>query len=123
MLVRGIRGAITVKEDDQSQVLQATRELLEEIIKQNDLNSQDIASILFTVTPDLKSAFPAQAARSIGLEQVPLLCTQEIAVADALPLCIRVLLHVNTDKQQEEINHVFLKDAAQLRKDLIKVKA
>jgi chorismate mutase len=123
MLVRGIRGATTVKEDDQSQVLQATRELLEEIIKQNDLNSQDIASILFTVTPDLKSAFPAQAARSIGLEQVPLLCTQEIAVADALPLCIRVLLHVNTDKQQEEINHIFLKDAAQLRKDLIKVKA
>ncbi|MFA7076813.1 MAG: chorismate mutase [Syntrophomonas sp.] len=120
MLVRGIRGAITVKEDDPSQVLLATRELLEEITKQNDLNSQDIASILFTVTPDIKSVFPAQAARSIGLEQVPLLCTQEIAVVDALPLCIRVLLHVNTDKSQEEINHVFLRDAVQLRKDLIK---
>ena len=120
MVVRGIRGAITVKEDDASQVLQATGELLENIIKHNDLNSQDIASIIFTVTPDIKSVFPAEAARSIGLNAVPLLCTQEIGVEGALPSCIRVLMHVNTHKGQEEIIHIFMRDAAKLREDLKK---
>lgn len=118
MAVRGIRGAITVEEDQASAVLAATRELLLEIIKQNHLESQDIASIIFTVTDDIISAFPAEAARTIGLHLVPLLCSREIGVKGSIPFCIRVLLHVNTTKTQEEIRHVFLKEASKLREDL-----
>ncbi|MDD4801419.1 MAG: chorismate mutase [Syntrophomonas sp.] len=118
MMVRGIRGAITVKEDNAEEILQATTEVLEEIIKQNDLNIQQIASIIFTATADIKSVFPAQAARLMGLNMVPLMCAQEIEVPGSLPLCIRLLLYVNTDKEQDEIYHVFLKDAAKLRTDL-----
>jgi chorismate mutase len=121
MVVRGIRGAITVKEDNAAEVLQATGEVLEEIIKQNELNLEDIASIIFTTTADITSAFPAVAARSMGLQLVPLLCSREIEVQGSLPLCIRLLLHVNTDKSQEEIHHVFLRDASQLRQDLKKI--
>jgi chorismate mutase len=120
MAVRGIRGAITVKEDRANEVLQSTRELLEEIICQNQLDSQDIASIIFTTTPDLKSTFPAEAARTMGLHLVPLLCSQEIAVNGSLSSCIRILMHINTDLKQEEIKHVFLRDAARLREDLTK---
>jgi len=121
MAVRGIRGAITIPEDNSIEVLQATRELLEEIIKQNGIESQDLASIIFTVTSDIKSTFPAEAARSMGLNLVPLLCSQEIGVKGSIPLCIRVLLHMNTNKNQEEINHVFLRDASKLREDLLRV--
>lgn len=118
MIVRGIRGAITVEKDSSTDILEATRELLMKIQKENDLHTGDIASILFTVTADLKSAFPARAARLIGWDKVPLLCFQEIEVPNALPRCIRVLVHVNTNKTQEEIKHVYLKDARQLRQDL-----
>jgi len=118
MAVRGIRGAITIKEDSAPEVLQATTELLEEIIKQNDLQSQDLASIIFTVTQDITSTFPAEAARSMGLNLVPLLCSQEIGVNGSIPLCIRVLVHINTNRSQEEIKHVFLRDASKLREDL-----
>ncbi len=118
MAVRGIRGAITISNDVPDEISAATQELLQEIITQNHLFAQDIVSIIFSVTPDIRSVFPARAARSMGLEQVPLFCTQEIPVYDALPFCIRILLHVNTDKMQGEIKHVFLKDAAQLRQDL-----
>jgi chorismate mutase len=122
MAVRGIRGAITVTRDNATEILQATREVLHEIIKQNDLNIEDIASIMFTTTADLKSVFPAEAARAMGLTLVPLMCFQEIKVPDSLPLCIRLLLHVNTDKNQAEICHVYLRNAANLRKDLKKTK-
>jgi chorismate mutase len=121
MVVRGIRGAITVKEDKAAEVLQASGEVLEEIIKQNRLNLEDIASIIFTTTSDIKSAFPAEAARSMGLHLVPLMCSQEIEVQGSIPLCIRLLLHVNTDKSQEEICHVYLRDASKLRQDLNKI--
>jgi len=118
MIVRGIRGAITVEKDSSTEILEGTRELLLKIQQENDLHIADIASILFTVTSDLKSAFPARAARLIGWDKVPLLCFQEIEVPNALPRCIRVLVHVNTDKTQEEIKHIYLKDARQLRQDL-----
>lgn len=118
MAVRGIRGAITVQEDNATEVLQATRELLEEIIKQNEVESQDIASIIFTVTQDIKSIFPAEAARSMGFNLVPLMCSLEIGVQGSLPLCIRVLVHLNTEKSQAEIKHLFLRDASKLREDL-----
>lgn len=118
MVVRGIRGAITIKEDEKSQVLQATVELLENIIEHNELNSQDIASIIFTATSDIKSVFPAEAARSIGLNLVPLFCTNELEIDGAISHCIRVLLHVNTSKSQQEIKHVYLREASKLREDL-----
>ena len=118
MALRGIRGAITVGEDNAAQVLAATQELLEEIIRQNEIDPQDIASIIFTATRDLKSTFPAEAARAIGLHLVPLLCSQEIGVEGAMASCIRVLMHVNTSLPQGEIKHVFLRDAARLREDL-----
>ncbi|MDD3364765.1 MAG: chorismate mutase [Syntrophomonas sp.] len=121
MVVRGIRGAITVKEDNATEILQATAEVLEEIISQNELSFQDIASIIFTTTADIKSVFPAEAARSMGLNLVPLLCSQEIEVQGSIPLCIRILIHVNTNKNQEEICHVFMRDAARLREDLKKI--
>jgi chorismate mutase len=121
MVVRGIRGAITVKEDKAAEVLQASGEVLQEIIKQNELKIEDIASIIFTATADIKSAFPAKAARSMGLHLVPLMCSQEIEVEGSIPLCIRLLVHVNTNKNQEEICHVFLREASKLRKDLNKI--
>lgn len=123
MAVRGIRGAITVEKDDRTNILEATQELLTKIIVNNELLPDDIISIIFTVTPDLKSAFPAAAARAMGLTLVPLLCTQEIPVPGALPYCIRVLIHVNTDKLPDQIRHQFLRSAAQLRPDLIENKA
>lgn len=123
MAVRGIRGAITVTEDTPAEILAATKELLEEIIRQNQIDSQDIVSIIFTGTQDLKSAFPAEAARAMGLHLVPLLCSQEIGVDGAMARCIRILLHLNTTLGQEEMKHVFLRDAAKLREDLIQPQA
>jgi len=118
LLVRGIRGATTVKKDRPEDVLKATRELLELMQKENAFTMEDIASVLFTVTSDIRSAFPAEAARAIGWDKVPLLCFQEIEVPGALPRCIRVLVHINTDKSQEEIKHIYLREARQLRQDL-----
>jgi len=121
MVVRGIRGAITVNEDNPGEILQATNELLKEIITHNELDSEDIVSIIFTVTPDLNSTFPAEAARVMGLHLVPLLCSLEIGVKGSIPRCIRVLLHINTNKTQAEIKHCFLRDASRLREDLKRV--
>jgi chorismate mutase len=118
MVCRGIRGATTVETDSPEAILTATRELLAQIVEANDVASEDIASALFTVTPDLKSAFPAEAARDLGWQQVPLLDAQEISVPGSLPRCIRVLVHWNTVKPQAEIRHVYLRGAASLRSDL-----
>lgn len=121
MAVRGIRGAITIASDNDVEVLEATDELLTEIIKKNQINSADIASIIFTTTQDIKSAFPAKAARTMGLQLVPLLCSQEIGVPGSIPLCIRVLLHLNTELKQDEVNHVYLREATRLREDLLTI--
>lgn len=119
MAVRGVRGAITVEIDKAEEIVSATRELLEEILKANQIVSfDDIASIFFTTTPDLTSTFPAEAARAIGMSQVPLLCASEIAVANRMPKCIRVLMHLNTDKPQREIAHIYLREAKRLRPDM-----
>ncbi|MCA9074402.1 MAG: chorismate mutase [Planctomycetaceae bacterium] len=119
MSVRGIRGATTVPENSASEILDATRELLEEILNRNGLTEfEEIVSAIFTTTTDLNAAFPAEAARGLGMHQVPLLCGSEIAVPHAMPLCIRVLLHVNTDKQQHEMVHVYLREAKRLRPDM-----
>jgi chorismate mutase len=119
-MMRGIRGATAVETDQPEVILQATRELLERILQANpSLRATDIASAIFTMTPDLRSAYPARAAREIGWERVPMLCAQEIPVPNSLPLCIRVLIHWNTDLPAEAVQHVYLHQAMSLRPDLI----
>ena len=121
MTVRGIRGATTVEDDQPEAILQATRELLEVILQANpDLRSEDIASAFFTVTQDLRSVYPAQAARQMGWEAVPLMCSQEVPVPNGLLSCIRVLIHWNTDLPGKAIRHVYLRQATSLRPDLAK---
>ncbi len=120
MPVRGIRGATSVEQDQTDEILAATRELLLAIQEANlSLQAEDLASAIFTVSDDLRSVYPAQAARQLGWVQVPLLCTREIPVPGELPHCIRVLLHWNTDLPQSAIQHVYLRAAASLRPDLV----
>ncbi|MGQ0637370.1 MAG: chorismate mutase [Planctomycetaceae bacterium] len=119
MAVRGIRGATSVTADTRESVLEATRELLQEILKANEIKEfDDIGSVLFTTTPDLTATFPAEAARELGMQQVPLLCASEIAVSGRLARCIRVLLHLNTERRACEIVHVYLREAKSLRPDI-----
>jgi chorismate mutase len=119
MPVRGIRGASVVERDNPEEILEATNELLEMILMKNpDMKATDIASVFFTLTSDLKTVHPAKAARELGWHLVPLMCASEIPVPNSLPRCIRVLIHWNTDKNQSEIKHVYLKNAALLRPDL-----
>lgn len=119
MRVRGVRGATTATANTREAVLEATRELLQEILKLNQIDDpEEIASILFTTTPDLNATFPAEAAREIGLQLVPLLCASEIAVPGRLPSCIRVMLHLNTTKSLAQIVHVYLREAKSLRPDI-----
>jgi chorismate mutase len=118
MSCRGIRGATTVEADTAGAILEATRELLARMVEANDLVVKDVASAIFTVTHDLKAAFPAQAARELGWQHVPLLDAQEIPVPGSLARCVRVLVHYNTGKTQAEIQHVYLRGAAALRPDL-----
>ena len=117
--MRGIRGAITIQQDHSDEVIRKTKTLLLRILKMNpELSPEAICSIFFTVTNDICSAFPAQAARELGWHMVPLMCGCEIPVLNSLPLCIRVLIHWNTQKPQSEIQHVYLNQAEALRPDL-----
>jgi chorismate mutase len=119
MLLRGVRGATVVADDQPDLILNATRELLLAILEANpSLQPADLASGLFTLTEDLCAAYPAQAARQMGWVEVPLMCAREIPVPGSLPRCIRVLLHWNTDLPQVEIQHVYLGEAVRLRPDL-----
>lgn len=122
MPTRGIRGATSITQDTREEVLAATSELLQQIAEANPgLKPKDIASAFFTVTDDIVSAFPAEAARYNGWKNVPRLCAKEIPVEGSLsiPLCIRVLLHWNTDVPPEDVNHVYLGNAKNLRPDLV----
>jgi chorismate mutase len=119
MSVRGIRGATSVEADTPADVFAATTELLQEILRANRIECFDeIVSAIFTTTSDLTSSFPAEAARSIGMHQVPLLCAAEIPVPKSVPRCIRILLHLNTDKTQRDMVHVYLREAKRLRPDV-----
>ena len=118
MLVRAIRGAITVPENTKEAILGGTKELLLEILKRNDIKTDDLISIIFTMTNDLNAVFPAVAAREIGLTDVPLMCTNEIAVPGSLNNCVRILLHFNTEKTNNDLVHIYLKGASVLRPDL-----
>lgn len=117
-MVRGIRGATTVKRNNAEEIREATQELLQMILYENSLCTEDLISAIFTVTADLNADFPASSARAMGWQLVPLLCSTEIPVPNSLPHCIRVLLHVNTDLYQREIRHIFLRKAVILREDL-----
>jgi chorismate mutase len=118
-VLRGIRGATTVDADTAEAILDATEELVREIVASNSLHPEDIASALFTVTPDLRAEFPAAAARRMGWTMVPLLNFTEIGVPGRLERCVRVLLHVNTERTQAEMVHVYLREAISLRPDLV----
>ena len=118
ILTRGIRGANVVKENSKSSIFKATREILQEIFNLNPIQTENIAAIYFTVTPDLNASFPAEVAREMGLTSVPLLCMQEIAVPNSLAKVIRILVIVNTDLKQNEIKHVYIGKTKTLRDDL-----
>lgn len=115
MYCRGIRGATTVERNEREAIVAATTELLQLMIRQNELRAEDIASAIFSLTEDLDAEFPAVAARMLGWENVPLLCTREIPVPGSLGKCIRVLLHVNTTRSLAEIQHIYIRGAVNLR--------
>jgi len=118
MTCRGIRGAVCAESNRPDAILRATRSLLERIVIANELSTQDLASAIFTATPDLTAVYPARAAREMGWTHVPLLCIQEMAVEGSLERCIRVLIHWNTERPPEAVSHVYLGKARGLRPDL-----
>lgn len=118
MQFRGLRGATTVDADSKQEVISTTAELLKEMMERNGLTKADLISIIFTATPDIKSEFPAAAARSIGISDIPLLCASELDITGAIPMVIRVLMHVQTDKDYSTLRHVYLRKAEPLRTDL-----
>lgn len=120
MIIRGVRGATTVEQNDAEEILGATRELLEALIEANNIEEDYVASVLFSTTPDLTAAYPAKAARMIGWRQVALMGCQEAAVPGGLPKCVRILLHWNTDKSSADIRHIYIRGAEVLRPDLSK---
>lgn len=118
MAIRGVRGATSVESNTKQAILDETHTLLSELITRNQIDPEDIASIFFSVTPDLNNAFPAEAARKMGLQHTPLLCLTEIDVPNSLAGCIRILMHVNSTKKQSEILPIYLKRATALRPEL-----
>ena len=121
LVCRGVRGATTVEENSKEEILHATLQMLALMIRQNEIDTKDLASAFFTVTRDLDAEFPALAARQLGWTNVPMLCGYEISVTGSLERCIRVLLHWNTSKSQDEVHHVYVRDAIRLRPDLSKL--
>jgi len=118
MALRGIRGAITVDSNTKEDILSGTREMLEYLIDKNRIKTEDIASAIFSVTGDLDAEFPAVAARKIGWIETPLFCTREIPVKGSLGKCVRVLIHINSDREQKDMVHAYLRDAFKLRPDI-----
>ena len=119
MAFRGIRGATTVEANTRELILDAAHELLAELIRVNNIQKEDVASAYFSTTPDLNAEFPAVAARTgFGWANVALMCGHEMFVPGSLPMCLRVMLHINTELRQEEVVHVYQRGAAALRPDL-----
>ena len=118
--MRGIRGAITIKNDTESEIVAAVRWMVTEMIRHNGVKPDDIGAVIFSATEDITAAFPAAGARQIpGFDSVPLFDTRQMAVEESLPLCIRALVLADTDKPQKAIRHVYLGEAALLRQDLV----
>lgn len=118
MYCRGVRGATTADENTPEAILRATRELLALMIRQNDIAVEDVAYTMFSMTSDLDAEFPALAARQLGWYDTPLFCVRELEIVGSLKSCIRILIHLNTNKSADEIFHVYVKDAIRLRPDL-----
>jgi chorismate mutase len=119
MMVRGIRGATTVTENDREAILDAASELLDEIVRLNQVEHDHVASIIFTATADLNAEFPAVAARQLGWTDIALECMPEMNVPGSLQRCLRILMHVNTSRSPRELVHVYLRGARALRPDLV----
>lgn len=117
IVCRGVRGAITVSDNDAEEILTAARELLQTIVEANQMHPDDVSSVYFTTTLDLNAAYPALAARQLGWSDVALMCAHEMDVPGGLPRCLRILIHWNTTRSAREISHVYLKDARALRPD------
>jgi chorismate mutase len=116
--VRAVRGAVQLDRDEREHLLESVQELVREVMSANDFDVDDLISVLFTATPDLHSEFPALAARELGLGDVPLMCTQELDITGAMPRVVRLMAHVETDKARGDIQHVYLRGAVALRRDL-----
>ena len=116
--VRAIRGAIQVEHNDRDEILQGTAELVAAVMERNHVVADDLISIVFTATDDIHSIFPATAARKFGLGDVPLICARELEIDGATPRCIRVLVHLMTERSRRELHHVYLEGAKGLRDDL-----
>ncbi|ARI77254.1 chorismate mutase [Halobacillus mangrovi] len=118
-MIRGIRGATTVENNEAKEIISRSVDLLQEMVKENDIKPDDVASVFFTVTGDINDTFPAKSLRELeGWTYVPVMCMTEIPVPGSLPLCIRVMVTVNTDKEQKEVKHIYHYEARQLRPDL-----
>ena len=118
MGVVALRGAITCDEDTKAEVTTKTKRLVEEMLSRNDVAHDDLISIIFTATDDITAEFPATAARSLGLGDVPLLCARELGIVHGKPRCIRVLMHLESDRSRGDLHHVYLEGARSLRDDL-----
>ncbi|MCI2240711.1 chorismate mutase [Kineococcus sp. TRM81007] len=116
--VRAVRGAVQVDVDERDVVLDATRELVSEVIRVNELSLDDFISVLFTCTADLTSEFPAVAARELGMGDVPLMCARELEIAGSMPRVIRLMAHVETTLPRSDVRHVYLRGAQALRRDI-----
>ncbi len=120
-MIRGVRGATTILENSEQEIIGKTEELLRSMIKANNIVAEDVAQVLISVTADITACFPAKALRSLeGWDYVPVMCTKEIAVPNSLPSCIRVMMTVNTEIAQRDIQHIYLHEAVNLRPDLAK---
>lgn len=119
MTYLAIRGATTCDEDTKDEVAKVTQVLLSEMINRNSLELDNIVSVLFTATGDIHSEFPATAARSLdGFSEIPVMCAQELDIVGSMPMCIRIMMHIDANKTRKDIKHVFLGNAKNLRKDL-----
>jgi len=116
--VRALRGATTVDADTPDQINERVTQLLESMLERNDVGKDDLISILFTATDDIHSVFPATAARTVGFGDVPLICARELDIVGGTPMCVRVMMHITTDKARSELHHVYLEGAKGLRDDL-----
>lgn len=118
MTVRAVRGAVQVEANDRAAILEATTELVTEVMARNGLGTDQVISVIFTATPDLDAEFPALAARKLGFQEVPLLCCGEIGVPGAMPRVVRLMMHVETGMARQQVQHVYLRGAAALRLDI-----
>ena len=118
MAVRAVRGAVQISGNDRDEILAGTTELVTEVMRRNELSTDDVISVLFTATPDLTAEFPALAARKLGFQEVPLLCASELDVPAAMPRVVRLMMHIETSKPRSALQHVYLRGAVALRLDI-----